>query len=102
MGLGWPLAVAQGYDHSCNIIGLWCNFQRNLKSCGIELGLGWLRAVAQCYSYSYNKIELESKVHKNLKSWVVTFCWGLDCGARRRKVTVTVAIQLVGIIFKRI
>ena len=43
LGLGWLLAVAQGYVK--------IELRRNM-----ELGLVWLRAVAQGHSYMYNCI----------------------------------------------
>ena len=69
----------------------------------IALGLGWLRAVAQYYIYNYSKVELCSNFQRNLKVWKVKWSWGLDGGARRRKVTITVTIKLSrGIVFKGI
>ena len=65
------------------------------------MGLGRLRAVAQGYNYNYNKIELGSNFQNSLMSCVVKFGWGLDGCPRRRKVTVTVTLQLtLRVIFK--
>ena len=65
------------------------------------MGLGWLRAVAQGYTYSYNKIEFGSNFQMNLISLGLQWGWGLDGGARCRKVTITVTINLLcGVIFK--
>ena len=58
------------------------------------LGLGWLRAVARGYNYSSIKIEWWSNFQRNLKSWGIKLGWGLDGGARRHKVTITVPIAL--------
>ena len=67
----------------------------------IGLGLGWLRAVAQGYNYIYNKMESGSDFQKNFKSYRIKLGWGLDGCARRRKVTITVAVKLnLGVNFK--
>ena len=60
----------------------------------IELGLGWLRAVAQGYNYSCIRIELGINIQTNLNGLWVKLSWGLDGCARRRKVTVTIAIAI--------
>ena len=56
----------------------------------IELGHGWLRAVAQ----GCNKTELGINFQMNLNRFGIKLSWGLDGGARWRKVTTTVTIKL--------
>ena len=125
--------MAQGYNCSYNKIELLSNFQKHLRSWGIQcgwgldgcarwravtitvvlkfnwiivfkiisivkytigLGLGWLRAVTQGYNYSYNKTQLKQKTQMDLNRCGLKLSWGFDGGARWRKVTNTVTINL--------
>ena len=104
--MGWGLrlgAVAQGYSYSnMELVSYFQKSFEELEST-IELGLGWLRAAAPGYSYSCSKIDSVSNFSKNLMSWGTTLGWGLDGCARRREVTITVAVNLICVvILKRI
>ena len=64
---------------------------------------GWLRSVGDGHSYSCSYVELLSNFQYIFKCCGIKLGWGLVGCARRRKVTITVAVKLSwGVFFKSI